>query len=293
MKRFTLLLAFAVAVYPVTADAQSTVDEELKITALEALIAAPPERALPIVRRVLAGDNSEDVKSRAMFVLSQLESAEAHALLLDVARSSAGELQEEAIRMIAIGGNADAMAGLADIYRSGGVHTKDAVLEAYLIADDADSVYQIAAATDDPDEFEEAVETLGAMGATEQLRLLRERTDMAESLIEAFAIAEDVESLRALASDGSDPDVQAEAIEALGIVGGSEVNSLLVDIYRNASSDEVREAALDGMLISGYDEGVLTLFNEADDPETKRELLEQLIVMDSEFVWEIVDATLE
>jgi hypothetical protein len=40
-----------------------------------------------------------------------------------------------------------------------------------------DAVYQVALNTQDPDEFERAAQTLGAMGAVEQLRGLRESTD--------------------------------------------------------------------------------------------------------------------
>ena len=43
-----------------TAIAQAEDDEQLKIAALEALISAPPERALPIARKVLEGSGSDD-----------------------------------------------------------------------------------------------------------------------------------------------------------------------------------------------------------------------------------------
>ena len=51
--------------------AQQTNDdtEQLRIAALEALISAPADRALPIVSKVLKGDYSIDLKSRALFVL--------------------------------------------------------------------------------------------------------------------------------------------------------------------------------------------------------------------------------
>ena len=66
--------------------------EELRIAALEALISAPPERAMPIVQRVLAGDGSDDIKSRALFVLSQMDTPEAQTLLVETARSSSGRI---------------------------------------------------------------------------------------------------------------------------------------------------------------------------------------------------------
>ena len=66
--------------------------------------------------------------------------------------------------------------------------------------------------------------------------------------------------MRELALDGSNPEIQTQAIEALGIVGGGDADSTLLEIYRGTDSPEVRDAALEGMLISGYDEGVLELY---------------------------------
>jgi len=226
-----ILLACVLLGIATPALAQDDTDE-LRITALEALLMAPPERAMPIVQRVLAGDGSDEVKERALFVLSQIDTPEAQALLVDTARNSSGELKFEAIRMIGIGGNAEAMSALTDLYASGDADVREAVLEAYLIADDTDAVYNIARNTEDPDEFEEAVEILAAMGAVEELRSLSDRSGMGDALIEAYMIA-------------------------------------------------------------GDDETVLQLFREAQDPAEKRRLLEILVMMDSEAVWDIIDQTLE
>jgi len=274
------------------AAARNSDAEELKIAALEALISAPPERALPIVRKVLNGEGSDELKERALFILSQIDLPEARSLLLETARGNEGSLREEAIRMIGISGDSQALGGLSELYAGGDRETQDAVLEAYLIAGDADAVYRIAASAQDAEEFDAAVETLGAMGATEQLRALRNRTDMSESLIEAYAIAGDTESLREMAMDGSDPERQAEAIEGLGMVGEG-VSEILVGIYGSTDSPEVREAVVHGLMMSGDDEAVLQLFRASSDDADKAQLLEALVMMDSEAVWDVIDATLE
>lgn len=267
--------------------------EELKLAALEALMAAPPERALPIVAKVLAGNNSDEVKEGALFILSQIDLPEAQTLLLDAARQGSGELRLEAIRMLGIAGDPDVLTGLVDLYNTGDEDVREAVLEAYLIADDAQSIYQIALTTDNEDDYEEAVEMLAAMDARDQLRELRNARGISASLIEAYAISDDFESLRELSLDASDPELQAQAIEALGIVGGGEVNETLVEIYRNSESPDIREAALDGLLIADHDEGILELYRASDDPAEKRELLEYLVWMESEEVWDLIDAAFE
>ena len=289
-----LLTAAVLAPAPGLADDAGLDDaEQLKVAAIEALISAPPQRALPIVTRVLRGDDSDEIKEKALFVLSQIETQEAQDLLVEVARTGSPELREEAVRMIGINGEPAAMAALADLYRAGDEDMREAVLEAYLIADDADAVLAIAEAATTPEEFESAVETLGAMNAADQLRALRGKKGMSEVLIEAYAVAGDVETLRELALDGSDPQQQAEALHGLAVAGGSAANETFLQVYRGTEDEELKEAALEAMLIAEYDEGVLILFQESQDPNEKRRLLQTLVNMDSDAVWDIIDATLE
>lgn len=286
-----VLLLFATAAIAQSSGAED--QEDLKMAALEALITAPPERALPIVEKVLAGNNSIDLKERALFILSQMDTPEAQTQLLTYARDSQGELQEEAIRMIGIGGDNEALAGLSSIYANGDANVRDAVLEAYLIADDTDAVFQIAVNATDEEEFSQAVEMLGVMGAHDELRELRSRAGVSESLVEAYMISGDEATLRELALDGSNHEVQLQAIEALGVVGGDSTGPILVDLYQTSSDEDVREAALEGLMIAGEDGAVLQLYQNSDDAGEKRELLELLVIMGSDDVWDIIDSALE
>lgn len=267
--------------------------DELKITALEALISAPPERALPLVTKVLQGNHSDEVKESALFILSQIETPEAQALLLDTARQSSGDLQIEAIQMAGIGGDPDTLAALRDIYTNGDSDVREAVVEAYLIAGDSQAIYEIAVAAESEDDFESAVEMLAAMGAMDELRRLLDSRGPSEGLVEAYIIADDFETLNTMAMDGSNPEVQIQAIEGLGIVGDEQANTVLLEIYRGADNADVKEAAMDGMLIADYDEGLLALYRESQDTAEKRELLEYLTMMDSDEVWALIDEALE
>ena len=288
-----LISAVLLVALSAPAVAQTDDTERLKMSALEALISAPPERALPIVTKVLDGDSSKELKERALFILSQIDLPEAQARLVDMARNGDEGVRSEAIRMIGIGGNSESLAALAEIYAAGDEDTRQAVLQAYLIADDKDAVYQIAVNSQDAEEFENAVQKLGAMNAREELRALRGRTGDAEALIRAYAVAGDVETLTELATDGSNPDRQVQAIHGLGIAGSDGVGDTLAGIYRGTDVPDVREAALRGLLIAGEDEPVLELFRASSDDAEKRKLLQTLVNMDSDAVWEIIDKTLE
>lgn len=92
---------------------------------------------------------------------------------------------------------------------------------------------------------------------------------MSGSLIEAYAIAGDAKSLLELARDDSNPDSQAEAIRGLGMVGEDDVGDVLVGIYGSSDSPEVKEAVLEGLLISDDDQAVLQLFRQSRDDEEK------------------------
>lgn len=280
------------------AQSEATDVEALQEAALDALVSAPPERALPLARKVVEGNYSDDLKERALFVLSQIDQPEAQELILSVARSGSQDLREEAIRMIGISGNSDAMAQLRTLFAEGDEEIREAVMEAYIIAGDEDSVYQLAIESQDEETVEAAIEGLAIMGAHDKLRQLREQLTVSggevdEALIQAYAISGDLESLRAVALDGSDVERQLKAIEGLGIVGSSDADTLLLEIYDASSDKRVREAATEGLMISGNDEALLQIYRSSNDAAEKRELLQYLIHMDSDEVWQIIDQALD
>ena len=56
------LLIISALLFAAPTIAQSSASDELKLAAVEALITAPDDKALPLVRKVLAGNNSDEVK---------------------------------------------------------------------------------------------------------------------------------------------------------------------------------------------------------------------------------------
>lgn len=293
LKLIFVLLALSVASTAVAQTSQADQDkEELKIAALEALMSAPSDLALPLVIKVLNGNNSDNLKESALFILSQIDHPDATAKLLEFARSGDGGMQLEAIRMIGINGEDEAIAGLTDIYAAGDADVREAVLEAYLIADDVEGVFNIAMNTQSEDEYEEAVETLAAMGAHEALSKLREAKGPSDALITAYIISDNDAELRKIALDGSDIELQIEAIEALGIVGANDADAVLVEIYRSTASEDIKEAALVGLLIGDHDDAILALYRASNNVAEKRDLLEALVVMDSDSMMEVIEEAL-
>jgi HEAT repeat protein len=267
--------------------------EALALAAMEGLMAQPAERALPIIKKVLAGSQTTLVKKRALFVLSQIESPEAEQILIETSRSPDRALRSEAIRSIGIGGNQKSLAALQEVYNAGDSDVKDEVLEAWMIAGRKEEVYQAAINAKSEAEASEAIRMLGVMGAVDELRKLGDRPNPPRGLVEAYAIGGDLASLRKIAEGSGDVRVRAEAVQKIGIIGDPAARVALRDIYARSPDEKIKDAALQGLLIAGDDQGVLALYRAAKTTEEKQELLRTLTMMDSDAALEAIDAALE
>jgi HEAT repeat protein len=294
--RFSIIVAgLLLANSPAFAERAQTADEELALAALEGLMAQPGDRALPIIKKVLAGSQTKLVKQRALFVLSQIGSPEAQQILMQASRSTDREMRGEAIRSIGIGGNPQALDGLLDIYKTGDEEVKKEVLQAWMIAGRKEAVYQAALGAKSEDEADEAIRMLGVMGAAEELRKLGERPNAARGLVEAYALSGDLASLRKIAEGNGNVDrkVRLEAVRKIGMVNGEPSRVALRDIYASATDAEIKEAALQGMLMADDEQGVLTLYRAAKSNEDKRVLLRYLSMMDGDAALQAIDQALE
>jgi len=294
--RFKLIfIAFVVfATSNVTAQSNSPAQdkEELQMMALEALMASPSERALPALIKLLDGNGSDELKESALFVLGQIDHPDASARLLAYAHDGSGEIQLEAIRMIGMNGDEAALAGLPALYQAGDEDVREAVLEAYLISGNTEGVFNLAMNATDEDDYEDAVEILGAMDAHEELSRLREEKGISDALITAYIISGNDVELRKLAMDSSNIELQVEAIEALGIVGRPGVDTTLADIYTSSDNEDIKEAALTGLMIGDYDETMLGLYRSSDSNSEKRDILEMLVILDSDAAMEVINSAL-
>lgn len=278
---------------PAIADRAPTADEELALAALEGLMAQPGDRALPIIKKVLSGQQSTLVKQRALFVLSQIDSDEAQQILVQTSRSPDATMRGEAIRSIGIGGNAKALDGLREIYKTGSAEVQKEVLQAWLIAGHKEAVYQAALDAKTESEANEAIRQLGVMGASEELRKLGDRPNAAKGLVEAYALSGDLASLRKIAEGGGDSATRLEAVRKIGLVDGEPAHAALREIYTRATDEEIKEAALQGMLISDDEQGVLALYRASKSNDEKRVLLRYLSMMDGDAALQAIDQALE
>ena len=293
MRLISALLVALLAVSSTIHAQKPTAEEELALAAMEGLMHQPPERALPIIKKVLAGSQTTLVKKRALFVLSQIRSPEAQELLLQAVRSPDASLRGEAIRSIGIGGDAKSLDALQTVYSTGTEDVKKEVLQAWLIAGRKDAVYQAALNAKSEDEAREAIQILSAMGATDELRRLGDRPNAHSGLTQAYAISGDLASLRKIAEGNGEVSQRVEAVRHIGIIRNDAARAALRDIYSRSTDEKIKEAAMQGMLIARDEQGVLALYRAAKTSDEKRALLRTLTAMDSDAALQAIDAALE
>jgi HEAT repeat protein len=274
------------------------VDDDLADMALQGLLNAPPERALPLLKKVLAGERSIKVKKRALFVLSQLDTEDALNVVVDTAKSAREpELRGEAIRMLGISGEKTAIERLADIYASSKTADERVdVIEAWLISGRKDLVLKSARDEPDPKVRRRAIEALGVMGASDELRQLFDATQDAgnrRAIVQALGVSGSTSALTSIAGNSSLPqNERIEAMRALGIAGDHGGRAALVDLYARADTPELRDAILQGLLITGDSDAVVKLYRGARTNEEKKAVLRVLTMMDDDKAIDVIEQTL-
>jgi len=279
-----------------TVNTTSAEDEELADIAVEGLMNAPPERALPLLKKVLQSNHSTKVKKRALFVLSQLGTDEALDVVIEVVKSSPDpELRSEAIRMLGVSGEDRAIERLREIYASSkDAHEKRQIIEAWLVADRKDLVLASARNEPDPSVRAKAIETLGALDASAELKQLFDVTtdaDNRRAIIEALGVSGNGDALALIAVDAKLPEeMRMSALQSLGVAGADDK---LVQIYKQATTQSMRDATLQGLIVAGDSDSVLELYRSAKSVEEKKALLRTLTTMGDDDAITAIEAELD
>ena len=269
---------------PVAPEAAS--DEELKLMALNGLMQSDPERALPILQKLLSGSSSRRLQERAMFVLSQCDSAKARQMLLDIARdNSKPEMQRQAVRVIGFTGGKENRPLLAEIYNSGAPpEVKREVLAAYMVAGDKDRLAALARTEKDDTLRREAIRQLGVMGAESALAELynsETKIELRREILQSFMIGGASERLMAAAQGEKNPELRGKAVELLGVMSKEKTGALLMSIYAKESEPSVRRRVLNALFIQGDAKPLIEIARKEQDPRLKREAVEKLSLMRS------------
>ena len=259
-------------------------DEDLKLIALNALLASNAEQAVPMLEKFLGSGASPKLRNRALFVLTQSGSPRGRAVVADIARGkSHPDLQRTAVKYLGLFGGDESRQILSDIYAStDDVEVKKAVLQAYMTSGNKAGVLAAARGEKSPEMRRAAIRQLGPMGATAELWELYRTdpsTEARKDIIQALFIGGAGDRIAELAKTETNPELRRTAVRTLGLLGRDSTGATLVAFFQSDRDPAVRKEALRGLFIQGNAHALVQLARAEKDPEMRREIVNQLSLL--------------
>jgi HEAT repeat protein len=256
-------------------------DCDLKILAVNSLMNTDPDRALPILEKLLgnngnAGQCGGQVLEKALFVLSQSDDQRAHDLMMRIATGKVHpELQMKAIHYIGVAGHHE---DLLKIYsESSNPEAKKAAVHSLGISGGCSELLTLSGPEKDPSLVREAIHSMGIAGCKTQLRDLYSKAtspDVKRDLLHSTIVSGDTELQEKVAHSDPDPKMRAEAVKDLGISGGCKQ---LTDFAAEKDPDVMR-SAIHAMGVGGCRDQLRDLYSKTTNHDLKSDILHSTIV---------------
>jgi HEAT repeat protein len=268
---------------PAKPDSES--DDDLKIMAINALLNADSEQAIPMLQKLLEGTGSPKLKSRALFVLAQSSSPRAREVLKNVARgNSTPELQSRAIDYLGQHGGRESRAALGEIYTSASdVDVKRRILRAFMVAGEKDRLLSAAQTEQNAALRGEAVQQLGVMGADDELWQIYQKEsdlDVKKRIIRAMFTGGSVTRMIELAKTEQNADLRRTAVANLGIMDSKRTGDALLGIYNAEKDPAIKRSVVQGLFQQSNAAALVALARKEPDSALKRDIVQKLSVMD-------------
>ncbi|MGC2528074.1 MAG: HEAT repeat domain-containing protein [Candidatus Acidiferrum sp.] len=265
---------------------ESQPDEELKMLAIQGLMNSDPQRAMPLLEKVLNGTGTPKEKSKALFVLAQNGSPQSREILARIARGESNpDLQRKAVEYLGLFGGQEARQTLAQIYASTTDESvKRAILRSYMIGGDKEHLFAAAKGEKDAALRADAIRQLGLVHAPDELRQLYQMetsTEVKKDILQAFFLSGDAKFLAGAAQQEKDPEVRRAAIRNLGLIGSEDARQALLAIYAKETDRENKEAVINALFIQGNAHALVTIARGEKDPELKKVAVSKLALMNS------------
>jgi hypothetical protein len=269
---------------PVRPEAES--DEDLKLLALNSIMTSDPDRALPVLEKVMKDPKANpQLKERALFVLAQSRDPKARAAVAAVAKGAGNpDLQMKAVEFLGAFGKDNAPT-LSEIYTgTNDVNVRRAVIRGLMMSRDKERLLNLAKSEQNQDLRREAIHMLGAMKATAELDQMYQTEaspELRREIVRAMMMTRDVDRMLAVAKTEKDPSVRREAIHMLGTMRDPKVSAELAAMYSSASDEQTKQAVMDALFINQDAKGLIEIARKETDPKMKRAVVERLSNMKS------------
>ena len=267
---------------PVSPDTQS--DDELKLLAIQGLQHSDPEQAVPLLEKLLQGNQSPRLKERALFVLAQSGSSRAHDVIARIARGGANpDLQEKAIQYLGVNGTEQNRQLLSEVYQSSSdIGVKRSVLRAFMVSGDKARMLNLATTEKNPELRQEAVRQLGPMGAREELWQMYQKessADVKRKILGALFVSGDSAHLIDVANSEQNVELRRRAIQHLGTMGRTSTGEALVGLYAKEKEFDIKRTVINSLFTQNNAESLVAIARKETDPALKREMVSKLSLM--------------
>jgi len=263
---------------------ESQSDDDLKMLAIQGLMNSDPERAMPLLEKVLNSTATPREKSKALFVIAQSGSPQAREILGRIASGQSNpELQRKAVEYLGMFGGGESRKTLADVYaKTSDESVKRAILKSYMISGDKADLFAAAKSEKDVTLRREAIRQLGLVHGVDELQQLylkESSTEVKREILQAFFLAGDSNRLAEAARNEKDPELRRAAVRNLGLINSTDSANALQSIYSKETDRDVRKEVLHAYFIQGNAAGLVSIARGEKDPELKKEAVSKLALM--------------
>lgn len=262
-------------------------EEDLKLLAIQSLMNAEPEKAVPLLEKVLNDPkNNLSLKGRALYVLAQNRSDKAREIVAAYAKNGANEdLQIRAVSYVGSFRMPNSPQILSEVYSSSSdPAVKRAALRGMANARDAAHLFSAAKNEQNVDLRREAIRGLGNMQAVNELSQLyasETNNDLKEAIIDSIANGRGTDKLIEIARGEKDPNLRAYAVRRLGFMRGARGSTTgsgdaLVTLYKSESDKNVKSSILRAMWQGGACQQLVNVARDEKDTDLKAEAVRAL-----------------
>jgi len=261
---------------------ESEADEDLKILAVNGMIHTDPDRAIPVLEKLIAKSTSPRLRERAVFVLAQSRTPRGREALLALAKGGTNpDLQYKAVEYLGYQSSPETRQTLQELYSaSSDMQLKRAVLRGFMASRDKDRLLTAAKSEQVADLRKEAIRGLGSVGANEELWQLYQAESSSEVKTEIlYALPgrkENADRLIEAAKAERDAKLRRELVRQIGYTKAEKAPEALTSMYSAESDMNVKRAIIEGLRHSGSAKALVDIAKSETDLKMKRALVETL-----------------
>jgi hypothetical protein len=271
-------------------------DDDLKLLALNGIMQSDPDRAFPLLEKLLHSAQSPKLKRNALYVLAANSSPRSQQLLEQIAKGQGNpDLQVLAIRYYGERRrqNPNVVQVLFDIYASS---NDPAVKRAALATLDKDRLLQIAKAEKTQELRLEAVRRLASLpdAQTEVWQLYQSEAapEIRMQILEVLPSSGNLDRFLDVAKTEKDSRLRRFAVQHLASPRAAGTGQALAALYRTEQDSEVRRAIVDALYGQRNAKDLIQIARNEKDPKMKQRIVERIANMKSpegnEYLMEIL-----